>query len=277
MPAAPQNTAAGGGGGSGAGAHPRARKKRQVPLPRRPFGLEVGQGDGEGGGRCSHASGGSFKHPELIEQAPSGQCQPAPSPSSSPHSTANASSTGPSEDLQIPALPLKSEMRVREQAAPSSLCSYPHSSPARPPQSGGGPRTVALDGFRHRTDTWVLTHLLPTAWHFGGKSSLLLQHTCPHQSYLGHGGGGGWLGVLPGVSMEWSFYRFICMSVLWWSPGCNESGFTEHSSCPLSKIPLDCSGMTCPLPLPLPVSPRPPPHQDLSLHKMAATPPRQPF
>lgn len=37
VPAAPQNTAAGGGGGSGAGAHPRARKKRQVPLPPKPF------------------------------------------------------------------------------------------------------------------------------------------------------------------------------------------------------------------------------------------------
>lgn len=32
---------------------------------------------------------------------------------------------------------------------------------------------MALDGFGQRRDTWVLIHLLPVAWCFGGKSSLL--------------------------------------------------------------------------------------------------------
>lgn len=94
-PPLPRTLRRAGGGGSGAGAHPRAREKRQVPLPQGPFGLEVGQGAGEGGSRCSYASGGSFEHPQLMEQAPSGQCQPAPSPSFSPHSSAHARSTGP--------------------------------------------------------------------------------------------------------------------------------------------------------------------------------------
>lgn len=121
---------------------------------------------------------------------------------------------------------------------------------------------MALDGLGQRRDTWVLMHLLLMAWHFGGKSSLL-QHACPHQSNLGHGGGGGggggWLGVLRGDRMECSLYRSVCMSLPWWSRGCNESSFTEPSSCPLSKIPLDCSGMTRPLPLSLCLPPPCPP------------------
>lgn len=162
---------------------------------------------------------------------------------------------GPSEDLQIPALPLKSEVGVR-MGCPL-LTVLPPSFFTRLPTSGWG---EAL-GHGQRRDTWVLTHLLPTAWHFGGTSSLLLQHTCPHQSYLGHGSGdGSWLGVLLGVRMEWSLHRFVCLSLPWWSRGCKESSFIAHSSCPLSKIPLDCSGMTCPLPLSLslPASPLPP-------------------
>lgn len=108
-PPLPRTLRRAGEGAAGQVPTPEPGRSGRSPSPQRPFGLEVGQGAREGGGRCSPASRGSFKHPELIEQAPSGQCQPAPSPSSSPHSTANASNTGPQRISKF--LPFPSSQR----------------------------------------------------------------------------------------------------------------------------------------------------------------------
>lgn len=117
-PPLPRTLRRAGEGAAGQVPTPEPGRSGRSPSPQSPFGLEVGQGAGEGGGRCSYASGGSFKHPELMEQAPSGQCQPAPSPPSSPHSTANASSTGPQRISKFLSFPSNRRLGGEEQAAP---------------------------------------------------------------------------------------------------------------------------------------------------------------
>lgn len=164
VPAAPQNTAAGGGRGQRGRCPPRAREKRQVPLPQGPSGLEVGQGAGEGSGRCSSASGGSFKHSPTDGTGAVWAVPACPSPPACPRSTAKARSTGPPRASGFPPFPSS-----RRRGGPLPLLTSPPSSSTCPPAPArGGPRR-RRPGRGRGTGTWLPIHLLPAAWHFGGK------------------------------------------------------------------------------------------------------------
>ena len=172
-PPLPRTLRRAGGGGSGAGAHPRAGQRRQVPLPQRPFGPEVGRGPGRGVGRCPGASGGSLERLNWGESRPSGRRQPAPSPSSfpaaqpvpgaqarrgSPHSCAAPQLRGAGETSRSP----------RPHSAPVLILHLP-----APLSPGRDSRRAVARGWTPGFDSTCSPR-----W-FGGKSSLLLQHTCP--------------------------------------------------------------------------------------------------
>ena len=190
-----------GGWGEGAGAHPRARKKRQVPLPH-----VLSDWRWTGGWEGAAGSAGLRTKGRVIAWA----VPACPLPCRLPHSTLSARSTGPP---RIPAfLPFTSNQSQGEKSRlPLLVLLRPSLFTCQTTSAWEAPG----DGVKwpRRMDTWTLTHLLPTVWPFGGKSSPLPQHTCPHQSYLGHGDVGGKClarcpsGCLNGMEV----YRFMCV------------------------------------------------------------------
>lgn len=186
VPAAPQHTAAGGGRGQ---VPPQSREDAAGPRPPRPVRLGVHGGGGRAAGSPGLRKGPSRLRP--MAESPCGQCQPAPSPPSL--ATAHcARTTGPPRTPIF--LPFTSNQsrggaggRRGDRALlvlllPSLFTCQTTSAWQRP-----GDGVKWLRGM----DAWTQTHLLPTVRPFGGKSSPLPQHTCPHQSYLEHGDVGG--------------------------------------------------------------------------------------
>lgn len=141
VPAAPQNTAA--GGGRGQVPTPEPGRSGRFPSP---TSCQTGGGQGAGRGRQALRALG------LRGESPRGQCQPAPSPASFPtaHSVPGARALRGSP-RSCPSPQIRAD-------SPSLRCSGPHSSPAGPP-AWEAPE-MQRNGWG--MDTWALTHLLPT-------------------------------------------------------------------------------------------------------------------
>ena len=191
VPAAPQNTAA--GGWEGAGAHPRARKKRQVPLPH-----VLSDWRWTGGWEGAAGSAGLGTEGRVTARA----VPACPLPCLLPHSTLSARSTGP------PRIPAFLPFTSNQSRQPLLALLRPSLFTCWTTRLGGPGDAAKWLGHGH-----LGSHsLAPHRWPFGGKSSALPQHTCPHQSYLEHGDVGGKClarcpsGCLNGMEV----YRFMC-------------------------------------------------------------------
>lgn len=120
VPAAPQNTAA--GGGRGQVPTPEPERRGRFPSP---TSCQTGGGQGAGRGRQALRALG------LRGESPRGQCQPAPSPASFPtaHSVPGARALRGSPH-SCPSPQIRAD-------SPSLRCSGPHSSPADHLRLGG--------------------------------------------------------------------------------------------------------------------------------------------
>lgn len=182
-----------GGRGEGAGAHPRARKKRQVPLPH-----VLSDWRWTGGWEGAAGSAGLGTEGRVT----AGAVPACPLPCLLPHSTLSARSTGP------PRIPAFLPFTSNQSRQPLLALLRPSLFTCWTTRLGGPGDAAKWLGHGH-----LGSHsLAPHRWPFGGKSSALPQHTCPHQSYLEHGDVGGKClarcpsGCLNGMEV----YRFMC-------------------------------------------------------------------
>lgn len=162
---------------------PQSQEEAAGPPPPASFGLDVGQGLGR------EVVGALMLQEESLSILncwnTAGQCQPVPSLSPSPHSTANGRNTGPSMISKF--LPFPSNLRrgVRRQAAPF-LPALPSSLGSHLPALLSPERPQEVDKCVAEARGWTPGFDPPAAalpaWSFGGKSSVL---QCPHQSHSG--------------------------------------------------------------------------------------------